>query len=222
MKEATASKKTLNIIAKNPYGETIYAESLSKNLNSFNKVEDVGQYLREKMTWPDCVICEYDKSTQQLLLVHDAISKKGQINWNLMTGEISIEKAFDAVKNRSITIIGICFEEAPGFGCGPDTILNIIEFLKMVTWLFLAVYNYIFPFKTMSKKYRINESYIKDTILVRESWDKGFLSIDNFRYKNIIERSIMRKLGYRIINKKWVNNYPGRRFKFPNEIIKGE
>lgn len=220
--KAPANKKSLNIIAKNPYGETIYAESITKDLNKFKTIEDTGRYLKKKMTWPACVICKYDKSTQQSLLVHDAFSKKGQIDWNLRTEEMNIETAFNASQNHTITIIGICFEKALGLGCTADTILNIIDFLKLIAWFFVAIYSYVFPFRTMHKKYKVNENYVKDTIKISNRWNKGFLSTDNFRHKKIIEYSIMRKLGYRAVDGKWINDRSELRFKFPDEIVKGE
>lgn len=173
------------------------------------------------MKWPDCVICEYDKYTQQSMLVCDAISKNGSINWSLPFWEIDIKDAFAKTSDDMISVIAVYFERAPGLGAGPDTILTFIEFLKILGYLFFAVYYFFFPYKLLLKKYKVNEIFVKDTIKIRTEWNKGFISIDNFRYKNVIEYSIMKKLGYKVVDKKWVNHMVSR-YKLPGEIVKGE
>jgi hypothetical protein len=213
--------RTINIIAKNPYGETVYAESVCYDPKKYKKFEDISKHVKKKLKWPDCVICEYDKYTQQSMLVCDAVSKNGSINWSLPFWKIDIEDAFKKTSGNMISVIAVCFEKAPGLGAGPDTILTIIEFLKILGYLFFAIYYFFFPYKLLLKEFKVNEIFAKDTIKMRMKWNKGFISIDNFRYKNVIEHSIMKKLGYEVVDKKWVNHMINR-CKLPNEIVKGE
>ena len=210
--------KTINIIAKNPYGEVTYAESVRFDSKKYKKLEDISEYIKKKLKWPDCVICKYDKYTQQSILVCDAISKNGSINWSLPFWEIDIKDAFGKTSDDMISVIAVCFEWAPGLGAGPDTILTFIEFLKILGYLFFAVYYFFFPYKLLLKKYKVNEIFIKDTIKKRTEWNKGFISIDNFLYKNVIEYSIMKKLGYKKASNKWVISSI-ERLKYPFEII---
>ena len=216
--------KTINIIAENPYGKTIYAESVCYDSKKYKKLEDISEYIKKKLKWPDCVICKYDNYTQQSMLVCDAISKNGSINWLLPFWEIDIIDAFGKTSDDMISVIAVCFEWTPGLGAGPDTILALIEFLKafieflkILGYLFFAVYYFFFPYKLLLKKYKVNEIFVKDTIKIRTEWDKGFISIDNFRYKNVIEYSIMKKLGYKKVGDKWVINGI-ERLKYPFEI----
>lgn len=211
----------INIIAKNSYGETLYVESISKNLSKYTNINDIGKYIEEKLKWPKCTICRYDKVTQQLLLVYDAVAKKGEIDWNLDTSSIHIDQAVERMDDGIVTIIVICFEGCVGLGCAPESIVTMIEFLRLLAYPILAVYNYIFPFHIMSKKYKISKDFIKDTITIRKNWNVGFISVEDFCYKKIIERSIMKKLGYRKIGQKW-NTEINLREKMPEVIIRGD
>ena len=154
--------KTINIIAENPYGKTIYAESVCYDSKKYKKLEDISEYIKKKLKWPDCVICKYDNYTQQSMLVCDAISKNGSINWLLPFWEIVIKDAFGKTSDDMISVIAVCFEWTPGLGAGPDTILALIEFLKafieflkILGYLFFAVYYFFFPYKLLLKNIKL-------------------------------------------------------------------
>lgn len=58
-----------------------------------------------------------------------------------------------------------------------------------------------------------------DTIKHCKTWRLGFISTEEFKYKKIIEYSIMRKLGYKKTGDKWVINSM-ERLKYPFEITR--
>lgn len=216
------NKPIINIIVKNKYGETINVESIT-NTSKLKTTEDAGNYIMKKMKWPVCFDCGYDKAIQQRLLVRDAESKQGSIDWLLRTDDFSISEALAASFNNSVTLIVICYEQFPELGCLDDAFSLLEYFLKLVFVIVSLLYNYFSPYKQLMKEYKVDKSFINDTIKLRRHWDKGFISSRKIRFKGVIERSIMKKLGYRIINGRWtVKNDIDIRFKFPYEIMRGE
>lgn len=214
----TMKKETINVIAKDSYGEIIYVESFPNN--DFKKVEDIGKYLQKKMKWPKSVICGYTRISQQRLLVQDAFSRNGKINWLLETEKVDIEKVALASPSNTVNVVVVCLKSPPGLGCALETALRVMG-LKALFWLFLVIHSYLSPFRTLMKKYGVDEDFVKGTIKMRKEWDRGFISIDSFQCKGLVEYSIMRKLGYKLKDKKWATNI-GRQPKFPDAIIRGE
>ena len=60
------------------------------------------------------------------------------------------------------------------------------------------------PFKELNKEYHVGENMIKETILLGDKWQIGFISSEEIKNKKLIEKSIMRKLGYKKQENNWI------------------
>lgn len=222
--KATKETKSINIIAKNTFGETIYAESIKYASNTAN-FKEIDKRIKTRLGWPEYIQCEYDRKTKQLITVSQAELTDGKINWSLNFNAINFDDAFVATHSQPITVIAICHKEGGGLGGGIGTVSAIVDLsikiAKIIGYLALAIYYYKKPYKLLTKRYGLDESYIIDTINQRKEWGAGFISIEEFRYKQVIETSIMRRLGYKKIGKEWVSEID-RRSKYPDSIFKGE
>jgi len=217
------TKKIINIIAENPLGDIVYTESLRYDPKKMKGMCDVRDILVKKLVWPKTVICGYCRRTQQAMLVHDAKCGNGSIDWALKFHELDFETAFTATGAAPITIIAICYEEDIGLGgIGFGDVSHLAKIFKILAWLFLLVYNYVRPYRTLSKKYDISEAYIQETINRCDKWRVGFISTEDFKYKSVIERSIMRKMSYKKNNRQWEFNRSRYFFKDPYKIFRGE
>lgn len=214
------SDGVINIIAKNPNSETIFTETLY-NDGSLKTLADLETYELKRTKWAQAIFCGFDRSTQQSILVYNSQKNDGQINWKTDFDKIPIATALCATAPRPITIIAACYEEAPGFGELSDDILNVAEFLKILLFVLTALHHYIFPFRFLAKKYQLPEDYIRETICQSNTWSIGFISTESFKYKRLVERSVMKKLGYRKSGDKWAlkSEAPS---KLPYEIMRGD
>ena len=213
------SLPVINIIAKNPYGETFFVESIEYKASKYKSMDDIRRELSQKLKWPKAIICEYDKNTQEALLVYDAHKKDGKIDWRAYFEEIGLDEVFAATSKKPVTIIAVCYKEAPGLGDEIGEVLNLVEFIKILAYIFVAFYYFIRPFSLLDKKYNVNENFVCGTIRRNRKWKSGFISADNFRFKWIVERSIMQKIGYKKIGKEWVSTIE-RPYMLPQDIAK--
>ena len=216
--------RIINIIAKNTFGETIYVESI-KYASDITSFKEISEHVKKKLGWPEYIQCGYDRKTRQLITVSQAELTDGKINWSLNFNAINFDDAFAATHSQPITVITICHKEGGGLGGGIGTVSAIVDLsiktAKIIGYLALAIYYYKKPYKLLAKRYGLDKSYVIDTIKQRQKWGTGFISIEEFRYKQVIETSIMRRLGYKKIGKEWVSEID-KRSKYPDSIFKGE
>lgn len=215
-----AGEKIVNVIVKNPYGDIIYVEAMKCDKKGVKSFEDIRVTIQKRLKWPATIMLGYDLGTQQSLLVYKAQNENGKIDWSLNFNDIDLLSAFCATAGTPVNVVSICFKRDIGLGAaGIGDVLEFVEVVKLLLCAFFIIHTYIFPFRVLSKKYGVDESYIRDTIKRSKSWDIGFISTEDFRYKTVVERSVMNKMRYKRIGEKWVS-MTRRPFKFPHDIFR--
>lgn len=202
-------KKLINIIVRDTKGNNKYSESILYNRyeKSLINLEDIGTYITEKFNSDISPYCCYDFKTRCKILYGKAKENNDFIDWKTDFYNISIKDAFHYIYNTPITIIVIDSE----FGIGNATglsLLDKIQILQIIISIVKKIYVLIkiakSPFKELKKKYHVEENMIKETILLGSEWKFGFISVEEIKNKNLIEKSIMKKLGYKKVKSKWV------------------
>lgn len=210
---------TINIIVKNEFGEICYVTTLKYNSKKMKDFDDIVSFVIRTLRWPKSVFCDYDAKTKQRIIVNDSMNKTGQLDWKIDFSKLKFKEVSRSNANSSITVIAVCYPVSVGLGSGIGEVLTCAEFLKIIFSIALRLYYYIFPYKLLSKKYNFSKLFIMDTIKHCKTWRLGFISTEEFKYKKMIEYSIMRKLGYKKTGDKWVINSM-ERLKYPFEIIR--
>lgn len=208
---------TINIIAKEGSGKICYVKMLEYDLKKMKNFDDVTSFIMKTLKWPKSVFCDYDVDTKQYIIVSNSISRNGQLDWKIDFRKLNFNKFFRFSENPSITVVAVCYPVSLGLGAGVGEVLMWVEFLKIIFSIAIQLYYYIFPYKLLSKKYGFSKSFIVGTISRCRAWRLGFISTEEFKYKKIIEHSIMKKLGYKKTGDKWVINSI-ERLKYPFEI----
>ncbi len=203
------NKKLINIIVRdingnNKYSESILYDDCEKKLV---KLEDVGNYITEKFNSNISPCCCYDFKTKCKILYAKAKENNDFIDWKIEFYNISIKDAFRYVHNNPITIIVIDSE----FGIGSATGLSLLDkiqilqiIISIVKKIYVLIKIAINPFKELNKKYHVEENMIKETILLGQQWKIGFISSEEIKNKKLIEKSIMKKLGYKLKESNWI------------------
>lgn len=203
------NKKLINIIVRdingnNKYSESILYDDCEKKLV---KLEDVGNYITEKFNSNISPCCCYDFKTKCKILYAKAKENNDFIDWKIEFYNISIKDAFRYVHNNPITIIVIDSE----FGIGSATGLSLLDkiqilqiIMSIVKKIYVLIKIAINPFKELNKKYHVEENMIKETILLGQQWKMGFISSEEIKNKKPIEKSIMKKLGYKLKESNWI------------------
>ena len=171
------------------------------------KLEDVGNYITEKFNSNISPCCCYDFKTKCKILYAKAKENNDFIDWKIEFYNISIKDAFRYVHNNPITIIVIDSE----FGIGSATGLSLLDkiqilqiIISIVKKIYVLIKIAINPFKELNKKYHVEENMIKETILLGQQWKMGFISSEEIKNKKLIEKSIMKKLGYKLKESNWI------------------
>ena len=210
---------TINIIAKEGSGKICYVKMLKYDSEKMKNFDDVTSFIMKTLKWPKSVFCDYDVDTKQYIIVSNSISRNGQLDWKIDFRKLNFNEVFRFSENPSITVVAVCYPVSLGLGAGVGEVLTWVEFLKIIFSIAIQLYYYIFPYKLLSKKYGFSRSFIVGTISRCRAWRLGFISTEEFKYKKIIEYSIMRKLGYKKTGDKWVINSM-ERLKYPFEITR--
>lgn len=208
---------TINIIAKEESGKICYVKMLEYDSKKMKNFDDVTSFIMKTLKWPKSVFCDYDVDTKQYIIVSNSISRNGQLDWKIDFRKLNFNEVFRFSENPSITVVAVCYPVSLGLGAGVGEVLTWVEFLKIIFSIAIQLYYYIFPYKLLSKKYGFSRSFIVGTISRCRAWRLGFISTEEFKYKKIIEHSIMKKLGYKKTGDKWVINSI-ERLKYPFEI----
>ena len=210
---------TINIIVKNEFGEICYAITLKYDPKKMKDFDDIVSFVISTLKWPKSVFCDYDAKTKQRIIVNDSMNKTGQLDWKIDFRKLKFKEVSRSNANSSITVIAVCYPVPVGLGFGIGEVLTCAEFLKIIFSMFLRLYYYIFPYKLLSKKYNFSNLFIMDTITHCKTWRLGFISTEEFKHKKIVEYSIMKKLGYKKVDDKWVISDIERQ-KYPFEITR--
>lgn len=203
------NKKLINIIVRdingnNKYSESILYDDYEKELVN---LDDVGTYITEKFNSNISPCCCYDFKTKCKILYAKAKENKDFLDWKTDFFRISIREAFHYLHNNPITIIIIDSEYGIGNATG-SSLLDKIQILQIIISIIKKIYVFIKiainPFKELNKEYHVGENMIKETILLGDKWQIGFISSEEIKNKKLIEKSIMRKLGYKKQENNWI------------------
>lgn len=208
---------TINIIAKEESGKICYVKMLKYDSKKMKNFDDVVSFIMKTLKWPKSVFCDYDVDTKQYIIVSNSISRSGKLDWKIDFSKLNFKEVFRFSENPSVTVIAACYPVSLGVGAGVGEVLTWVEFLKIIFSIAIQLYYYIFPYKLLSKKYGFSKLFIVGTISRCRAWRLGFISTEEFKYKKIIEHSIMKKLGYKKTGNRWVINNI-ERLKYPFEI----
>lgn len=203
----TNSKKRINILLKDSNNNIIYTETIEYNEKKHKSCLDIANYICNKFDYKRGLCCNYDDTTQSNYIFNYAKINRDFINWKIDFNTIDIKEIFKGRVDNSITVVMVNVPYGLG-NAGGFPISDIFEFLvmliKIITWIiryFLIVRN---PYKKLEDKYHRDKEFINRTILLGNTWKCGFISIDEFEFKMTIEKSIMKKLGYKKKNKNWI------------------
>ncbi|MBQ3423008.1 MAG: hypothetical protein IJH34_15435 [Romboutsia sp.] len=213
-------EKTINIICKDFDGNIIFVENI-KYKKSFKKAEDILSVLadneRIKPTFP---FIDYDNSTKAKYIVSKAEKNRNIINWEIDFEKIAMDEIFSVTKKDSINVVLV---ETPGdMGGTVGGICNgiIAEILKsLLKKLIIVIKIKHNPYKALinSLEIPVEKGFIKRVICLKTSWPVGFITCKNIDNKLLIEKEIMKKLGYKKEGDKWLEE--GRTYKYPHEFL---
>ena len=201
------SNKRINILLKDTNDNIIYAETIEYNENKHKSCLDIANYISNKFKYKPGLCCNYDETTISNYIYNNAKTNWDFINWEINLDNIDIKEAFKGQADNSITVTMINVPYGLG-NTGNFPISELLELLiaiiKTIFWVvryYKIVKN---PYKKLQEKYHINKGFINRTISLGNSWECGFISKDEFEFKKTIEKSIMKKLGYKKKETKWI------------------
>ena len=128
--------------------------------------------------------------------------EKGKMNWKIDMESLYVYKVSEYLGDAVIVI-----NSHGGIGDpGSDILIGylvgkVIDFIiKLVSKVYVT---YNAAVKIIEKETGKYIEYINDVINIECSWPKGFISNDDFKRKNKVEKRIMKKLGYKIKDGNW-------------------
>lgn len=123
---------------------------------------------------------------------------------------IKLEDYCKVTKDDLITINAILTEGGAGgdldYFLLAQIILFIFDILKRVIIFIKKMLVYIIPFYSIKKEYNYGKMFVQDIIEKSDSWDYGFLDLKKIPFNRLLEKSIMRKFGYKLKKGKWTRN----------------
>lgn len=201
------SNKRINILLKDTNDNIIYTETIEYNEKKHKSCFDIASYISNKFDYRLGLCCNYDESTQSNYIFYDAKTNGDFINWKIDFNSIDIRDAFKGQSDNSITvsIINVPYGlgSAGGFPLSEvlELVIKLIKLIILMLRYYLTVRN---PYKKLEEKYHRDKDFINRTILLGDTWKCGFISKDEFEFKKVIEKSIMKKLGYQKKDKNWI------------------
>lgn len=203
----TNSKKRINIILKDTKDNIIYTETIEYNEKKYKTCIDIANYISTKFDYKPGLCCNYDDTTQSNYIYNDAKINKDFINWKIDFNSIDIKDAFKGQVDNSITLIMINVPYGLG-NAGGFTLSELFGLLitlgKIITWIIRYFRTIRNPYKKLHEKYHRDKVFIDRTISLGNTWKCGFISNDEFEFKKTIEKSIMKKLGYKKKETNWI------------------
>ncbi len=129
--------------------------------------------------------------------------EKGKIDWSINIEKILVCKIKEYTNNDFIVI-----NVYGGIG-GPFGKLITEKIVELIFNFFFEYILYIAMTYTKARNKIKNETgydieYISKVIYTFDVWNYGFISNKNFEGKKKVEKRIMKKLGYKLINNNWI------------------
>ena len=136
--------------------------------------------------------------------------KTGKIKLDIDFYNLTLKDYSKITNNEPITIntllVGGGYGAAGAFGFFSNLLTILDFFIKVISFIFRILNVYLMPFKNIYKNYGYGQDFMYGIISNSCSWEYGFLDLEKIKYKKILERSVMKKFGYKLKNKKWETN----------------
>lgn len=194
--------KRINIILKDTYGNIIYAETMDYNEKKHKSCSDIANYISNKFDYRPGLCCNYDETTKINYIYNDAKANGDFINWKIDFNNVDIKDAFKGQPDNSITVTIVNVPYGLG-NSGSFAPSEVITLIKVVIWIVKYCIYVMNPYKKLREHYHKEKEFINRTILLGDTWKYGFISNENFEFKKTVEKSIMKKLGYKNKNNCW-------------------
>lgn len=199
------NEKMINIIYRDVKGTCLLTHTVKYNKKEFKNLSDVVEYFTKKFKIKNTLSGYYDYFTRRNILAQNGL-KNGFINWKVDFYEYDLDKAFSISDNITIIIYNA------KYGMNAKNILDTFSYLENICSLlkFIFINHRIHknPFREFCRYYyNLDEKFIKDVIMCSSEWKVGFISKDNFYMKKKIEKMMMKKLNYKVVNNRWVHRY---------------
>ncbi len=128
---------------------------------------------------------------------------KGKIDWNKHMDNLYIKELIELTNNDLLIL-----RSHGGIGC-PDGELFWDIFKDVISKIIYKLFNKLFITKEKAIKIIEEETqrkfdYIESVIKRYSEWPLLFISTIDFKDKKKVEKKIMKMLGYKVKNKKWV------------------
>lgn len=203
------NKKRINVIIRDINGNNEYVDTIvyDGNEEKYKSLDDICYYITKKFRSDICPYCCYDFKTRCNILYAKAKEKNDFIDWKIDFYSLPIKTVFHYRCNKPITIIVINSESRIGCTGGLslfDTVTMLSFIIEKMKRLYVLIKISKNPFSELDKEYHIGEDIIKATILLGNKWKFGFISSEKIQNKKLIEKSIMKKLGYKKYRNYWI------------------
>ena len=218
-------KKFINIIEKDMHGCIIKTERIPFLPSRYKTLHDIEEYvdsflpIGKDMKFSSV---DYSKDNKQHLL-KSMSSRRGSIDWSVDFLKVPIDSAFGDLPYSDVSFVAVLHSGGLGYMPDINCVLSIISILPIAkSFLLLAIdfFDALWrPYKLLRRKasIRYDASFINGTILMSNRWSLGFISNIEFHFKHIIERNIMKSLGYKRIGNFWDSGDGYNRM--PDEIL---
>ncbi len=173
----------------------------------YNNLMEMSDYLKEKYNKESMYYeCKYDIECKKKYLYYLA-KKNKKLNLDTDFNELSFDEYYKIVKNNKLTINALLV----GGGCGGFTevakiieiILNVWSWIKQICCFIGKIFIYCFPFYYITKEYGYGRKFLYDVIDNDSSWNYNFFDLEKIKSNKLLEKSVMRKFGYKLKKKKW-------------------
>lgn len=183
-------------------------ETIEYNKNLFDDDDSLISYLEENDR-KKCVSysCSIDFNCRQNFFFNN-YKKEGYVDLSYDFSNLKYSKYFSTTKDQSITIN---VRETIGGGIGGpqefefiiEALLKVYEIMKILFFFLAILLRKNRPFYYLEKEYGYSREFITGLVYHSSDWKKQFLELSDIKYKNIVESSLMKKLGFKLINNTW-------------------
>lgn len=162
-------------------------------------LKELEEYMDAKDYFDGCNCLDLDDTTIRDLIVYYA-NKNKKINWFLDYDRIKVKTLFKVLKREEIFLNNTAgVGGAGGFG----GILDILSLIKTILKHIFHLGKYL-SYRKMIDYTCQSKDFIIDVINGIDKKNIGFISNEDFKWKNLIEFFIMKDLGYKRKNGMWV------------------
>ncbi len=200
----------INVIARNEKNVVEHLVNLKYNVSKYNDLWDISAYLQKKYNMQcEYYECQYDIECKKEYIYHLA-KKNRKLDLNINFYDINFKDYYKITKSEILTVNAVKGEGGMGSVTELFKILEMImllwDFLKSIFSLINSLFVIFFPFYNIKKNYGYGKSFLYDILTRSTTWDYGFLNLDKIKFNKALEKSIMRKFGYKKKNGIWVND----------------